>query len=80
MAKTLSTIVGLSLLVLLWPRYNLYEKDGWSERYLLRQKGFWSQGACEQAGRQLDDQYLCRKTSTWQGFWGKQEAHGQADP
>lgn len=60
-------------LYLFIPRYNLYERDGnWSDRYVLREQGFWQKKTCEQTGRQLDDPYRCYSTSTWQSLWGAQ--------
>lgn len=66
-------ILAICALYLFIPRYDLYERaDSWSEKYVLRQQGFWQKKSCEQAGRRKDDPYRCYPTSTWQSLWGAQ--------
>jgi hypothetical protein len=71
--KITLVLLAICALYLFIPRYDLYERDGsWSERYVLRQQGFWLEKNCQQAARQFDDPYRCYPTNTWHSLWGAQ--------
>jgi len=73
MFKITVAFLLIAAVYLFWPRFDLYERDGsWSERFVLREQGFWRFENCQNAGRHFDNPYKCYKTTTWQGLWGRQ--------
>lgn len=66
----------LLLLAVLVPRYDLYERESvWSEKYVLRHKGYWTVNSCRQDGKKLENEWRCETTNTWDGLWGHQNEY-----
>ena len=78
MWKFVLIIIGLSLVYLFIPRYDLQKKptDG-TDKYELVQAGFWSRDACNEAGRKYKEGYRCFKTNVWHGFMGNRDAYNK---
>jgi hypothetical protein len=76
--KIAMVFVLIIAVVLFMPRYNLYEKEStWSDRYVLRENGFWLHNNCKKAGLKFDNPYRCLETSTWRAIWGGEQVRAQ---
>jgi hypothetical protein len=75
-AKILLVLFILFLVVILVPRYDLYEQESiWSDKYVLREKGYWSLKACQRAAAHRDNAASCHSRTTWDDLWGHQNVY-----